>query len=65
MDLCAKLSTGLAQSEETIAEQQREIERLRSAFANYGLHLSRCQVWKNGDLSAVTKCTCGLDEAPR
>lgn len=29
MDLCAKLSTGLAQSEETIAEQQREIERLK------------------------------------
>lgn len=41
----------------TIAEQQREIVRLRSALSKYGDHKAGCK-----EQSTMDACTCGLDE---
>lgn len=42
---------------ETIAEQQREIARLRRALHKYGNHKAGCH-----EKSTMDACTCGLDE---
>lgn len=47
-----------AESAQTIAEQQREIARLKSWIRQHAQHPYSC----SSDQSAERKCTCGLDE---
>lgn len=53
----ARMTLRLEDRDKTIAEQQREIERLISALIKYGDHKAGCK-----EQSTMDACTCGLDE---
>lgn len=55
----AKAELAARKSAATIAEQQREIERLKSAIERHGAHIGKCMADVGDD------CTCGLDEVMR
>ncbi len=43
---------------ETIAEQQREIERLRTTLYRYGSHSGRCPAFQTEE-----RCNCGFSQS--
>lgn len=49
-----------AENSATIAEQQREIARLRRALHKYGNHKAGCH-----EKSTMDACTCGFDKGLR